>query len=142
MATNSVIAKTHHSNERIVSQTYNTTQKGPTMKMEFEMDTHVSHRMGNSLCSHPALLISAFGILTRRWKGKLGKGRWRSTGKTARWLAKPESSTLSFCITWVKVPAEVSRNANSLVLLVVLLSSTQDNSFEFVGNIDCICCYN
>ena len=24
-------------------------------------DAHVSHRMGNSLCSHPALLMSALG---------------------------------------------------------------------------------
>lgn len=24
-------------------------------------DAHVSHKIGNSLCSHPALLISAFG---------------------------------------------------------------------------------
>jgi hypothetical protein len=31
------------------------------MKMSVEMNAHVSQRMGNSLCSHPALLISAFG---------------------------------------------------------------------------------
>ena len=30
-------------------------------RMEREYDAHVSHRIGNSLCSHPALLISDFG---------------------------------------------------------------------------------
>jgi hypothetical protein len=55
------MVKTHHSNKRIVSQTYEVAQKRNAMKMSVEMNAHVSQRMGNSLCSHPALLISAFG---------------------------------------------------------------------------------
>ena len=40
-----------------------TIQKESITELEIDMDIHVSQRMGNSLCSHPALLISALGIL-------------------------------------------------------------------------------
>jgi hypothetical protein len=49
-------------------------------------DAHVSQRMGNSLCSQPALLMSAFGGISERdvgakWKkdGVRGKQSTRST---------------------------------------------------------------
>jgi hypothetical protein len=65
------MAKTHHSNKRIISQTYEGAHKRNTRKMSVKMNAHVSQRMGNSLCSHPALLISAFGgILTTLQGGK------------------------------------------------------------------------
>ena len=91
-----VLSQTHHSNKRIVSQTYNIIQKeSSTTQLEIEMNIHVSQRMGNSLCSHPALLISALGILTpmevesKKWVKDDGGQQARSN-----WLAKPESSTL------------------------------------------------
>lgn len=41
-----------------------------------ERGVHVSHKMGNSLCSHPALLISAFGgIRSIRLRLRIRKSR-------------------------------------------------------------------
>ena len=38
---------------------------------------HVSHRIGNSLCSHPALLISDFGGIWGVERGRRIGGSWK-----------------------------------------------------------------
>ena len=53
----------YHTNESIITQTYGVrfVNKQQLVQEIQTRYTQVSQRIGNSLCSHPALFISAFG---------------------------------------------------------------------------------
>lgn len=57
------------------------------------IDAQVSHRMGNSLCSHPALLISAFGGILLKLCHEKNDDVWGL--EVEEWFSK-QSSTMSW----------------------------------------------
>lgn len=78
---------TCHSDEWIIPKTYGeaTAVSAFCLGLNKNGDAHVSHKIGNSLCSHPALLISDFGgicggglRLRIRKLRKVESKRWRA----------------------------------------------------------------
>jgi hypothetical protein len=58
-----------------------TLEKASAMAGSGGRNAHVSHRMGNSLCSHPALLMSALGGIFGEEDGVTNRKKMEDTVK-------------------------------------------------------------